>query len=350
MSTAVADKVTAPPAAQASDGKDLWAILAGLRALFAFVVLATHVNSFTPHAAWLMPVMHLGAFTAVVGFFVISGYSIAHSIALSQKGFYARRALRIYPLYLLGCILAVVPFYLIGHTINAGNGQTLHGPIDAKTLLGNMFFLDGFVCHWLISNGPVWTLAIEVFFYILAPLFHRMKTPLLLAIIVGSGGLYYLHDRFHVDMLTNARHGLAAAMLAWAWLLGFVFYRHRSEWWAQVTLIGLGTFLLSRFCEGGLYYALVMYSVSMFVIITAPGLTLTPRWRKYLTYGGELSYPLYILHYAVLVLLAASGIHRSAALYVCVTIIVAVAAYHLIDVPIRVRSRKPRPVITQVKP
>ena len=346
MSTAVAEKSVSTPVAKSSDSKDLWAILAGLRGLFALIVLATHVDQFVPHVHWLKPLVHLNGFAAVLGFFVVSGYSIAHSIELSRKGFYTRRAQRIYPLYLLSYLLALLPFYLVGHVLPSVPGVHIYGPPSMKNDLCNLFFLNGFVSDRFLTNAPMWTLSIEISYYVLAPIFWRLPSMALLGIIGISGGLYYMHDHFHINLMMDVKHGMPAAMLLWAWLSGFLFYRHRTNWWAQVGLIAIGTYLLSRFCQGDLDYAIVTYAVSMFVIITAPNLALTERWRKWLSYSGEISYPLYILHYPTLIWLAALGVHRSTIPYLIAPVIVSVAAYHLVDVPLRVRRRK-RPVISQ---
>ena len=338
MST-VALKTEASTAGVKSDSKDLWAVLAGLRGLFAFIVLAYHVKQFVPHSSWLNPVAHLSGFVAVVGFFVISGYSIAHSIEVKPQGFYLRRAERIYPLYLLSCLLALTPFFLFGHQIAAQPGYVAP---TFKTILGNLFFLNGVFCDRLTTNAPMWTLSIEVFFYVLAPLFRRMHTALLLGLIAVSSGMFYMHDRFHVTGLVDLHHGLAAAMLLWAWLSGFVFYRYRSEWRAQVGLMAIGTYLLSRFCPEGLNYGMVTYSVSMFAIITAPQLKLSPEWRNRLNYAGEISYPLYIVHFPILVILTLVRAPLNAVLFLIVPLLAAAATYHLIDQPFRARRSKSR--------
>src|SRR5262249_42092059 len=157
-------------------------------------------------------------FAAVIGFFVVSGYSIAHSIELSGKGFYFRRAQRIYPLYLFSYVLAILPFYLVGHTLQTVPGVTIHGPTSIKTDLCNLFFLNGFVSDRFLTNAPMWTLSIEVSYYVLAPIFQRLPSMALLAIIGVSSGLYYIHDHFHINMLMDVKHGMAAGMLLWAWL------------------------------------------------------------------------------------------------------------------------------------
>src|SRR6185369_5509062 len=51
----------------------------------------------------------------VILFFVLSGFSIAHSLSANtdMKAFYVRRAIRLYPPYVLGIIWAIVVFLII---------------------------------------------------------------------------------------------------------------------------------------------------------------------------------------------------------------------------------------------
>ncbi len=84
-------------------------VLDGLRGVAAFAVILDHVASETLRA--MLP----GRYLAVDFFFVLSGFVLAHAYGerlargLSPLGFLRLRLIRLYPLYLLGLVLALVP-------------------------------------------------------------------------------------------------------------------------------------------------------------------------------------------------------------------------------------------------
>jgi peptidoglycan/LPS O-acetylase OafA/YrhL len=106
-------------------------------------------------------------------FFVISGFLIGgilldhrHSAAL-LKTFYLRRALRIWPLYFLIVLLLLGPMYWMGFP-----AQSRYVPYWTYLVFGqNVWMSTGF---WaLFAFGPMWSIAIEEQFYVLAPLLVR---------------------------------------------------------------------------------------------------------------------------------------------------------------------------------
>lgn len=107
-----------------------------LRGIGALLVLAGHgADQFLYDGgemiglAWL--IMHSGAHTGVVAFFLVSGYVSAQSIEYSPAGFWARRAVRIVPPLLVCWLLS----------------------------------------SWWLGTpiGHFWTLIVEVICYLLAP-------------------------------------------------------------------------------------------------------------------------------------------------------------------------------------
>lgn len=102
----------------------------------------------------------------VVLFFILSGFSIAHSIKLSPNwyDFYKRRLVRLYPSYILSLIWAFIVFRLC--TSDGEFFQLSRSVFDDA----NFFFLN----FLYIPNGDLipqfWSLTHEVIFYILSPL------------------------------------------------------------------------------------------------------------------------------------------------------------------------------------
>lgn len=89
-----------------------WPVLGGLRFFLAWVVLCSHLRHSVPAGDLLMSFQNFNNFSAVLGFLLISGFSIAHSVSKATEGFYRRRFIRVYPLYLAAIIISIIPFFL----------------------------------------------------------------------------------------------------------------------------------------------------------------------------------------------------------------------------------------------
>jgi peptidoglycan/LPS O-acetylase OafA/YrhL len=63
----------------------LWPLLGGVRFLLALIVVGTHLIFFSPPCEWSHGLLNLSGFAAVLGFLIISGFSIAASYEKSRK-------------------------------------------------------------------------------------------------------------------------------------------------------------------------------------------------------------------------------------------------------------------------
>ena len=120
----------------------------------------------------------------VIVFFVLSGFSIAHSLRNSTKPvpFYKRRFIRLYPPYITALLWAMLVFGIIKLLLPHFVDGTYHTPtfdrleasrqlFNWKVILQNLVYLprlDGLL-------GPFWSLTQEVIFYFLAPFLFRSK-------------------------------------------------------------------------------------------------------------------------------------------------------------------------------
>lgn len=132
---------------------------------------------------WLNLTDEFGANYAVPLFFLISGYCIHLSNLkylkagkkLPLKEYYKRRLLRIYPPYCIAVIFSV--------SVNLVTGY-LAKP-DINDLLIHLFSLQGFtVSYFNTINVVLWTITIELAFYLIYPFFYylRLKRSLLFAL------------------------------------------------------------------------------------------------------------------------------------------------------------------------
>jgi hypothetical protein len=93
---------------------DKWSILAGVRFLLASIVAFNHLAEYVSLGHFRFIPM-FGAFEAILGFLLISGYSIASSYVQQPRGFLYRRAKRIYPVYLVAIAATIVVTLTVGH-------------------------------------------------------------------------------------------------------------------------------------------------------------------------------------------------------------------------------------------
>ena len=118
----------------------------------------------------------------VIFFFVLSGFSIAHSLSGGSKyfEFIKKRGLRLYPTYLLGLIWAGIVLY----AVKEFRPEYYTGEVNQNNVLLERFknSKDYFTLNETINNliynpntksiiAPYWSLVYEVIFYLLAPLF-----------------------------------------------------------------------------------------------------------------------------------------------------------------------------------
>ena len=300
--------------------------LNGLRAIAVLMVLLTHFKEVTPH--WMWKVLHQGRF-GIYLFFVLSGFLITR-ILLAEKhkpayfrNFYARRTLRIFPLYygvlalyfwvLLPIfptpnILADAPYqgWLWGYSYNI-----------LMAIKGKYFFSS----DWM-GFGHFWTLAVEEQFYLVWPfivLALRREslvklciaivalTPILRLVFYAAGANPYWYTMFTLCQMDSLALG---AILACFESSGRLIRLIPLARWVAV---GLGVMLIicSFFRPQSptttlpiiVYHGAVALLFGAIVALAACGAF---RWleNRVLREVGQKSYGMYVFHVPLLVLAA----------------------------------------------
>ena len=204
-------------------------------------------------------------------FFLVSGYSIAASLRRYPTGFYTRRLLRIYPIYLLTIVCAFILERAINGDLVMPGDEVFH-PSGIWVAIANLFFLQTFIVKPIGFDIPVWSLAIEVAYYLAAPFLARLPKWTVLALIGVSavsfasprngaaGPIYYLFT--HFNMLTYA----------WAWMMGFYFYTSR-HWAIVIGFAALGSVVirLNTYLNPEPYAVATYLGALALVVIAAEG-------------------------------------------------------------------------------
>jgi len=307
--------------------KASWEILAILRFFLSFIVLSGHFIWFTGHDGWIESLDAFGGVAAVVGFLLISGYSIAASFEREADGFYRRRFLRVYPLYFCAVTFAfALEIFTSGH---------LHLPgreIDSlgwTTAAGNLLFLQTFAIKPIQFDGPVWSLAIEAFYYLLAPLFARLDRRSLLTLVSISIFCYALPKHNDWGLAYFALSKFNALNYLWCWLLGFLLWREPSPLVVGFALIGVPLMVFGANTPQPL--AVVTYAITLSALIFARRVAIPAAMKSFANYLGDVSYPLYVFHLPALILGYAVLQLRSSYALVPLAVGISIIALHLVD-------------------
>jgi peptidoglycan/LPS O-acetylase OafA/YrhL len=221
-------KDSVPPASSLAKGEAKMPALDGIRGLAIILVLLIHLQQTGAVPAryhLLNTLMHAG-WCGVDLFFVLSGFLITLGL-LESKGadnyfssFYMRRILRIFPLYYLVLLLAIVASRLLaGHeprgAIFVGYLGQPDGPLFPSALgwLSHVFYVQNWWMPFAEPHsrnvlGHFWSLAVEEQFYLVWPLCVYLLPRRQLAIVAVAICTAVLALRF---LLAN--HGVPSEMI-----------------------------------------------------------------------------------------------------------------------------------------
>jgi peptidoglycan/LPS O-acetylase OafA/YrhL len=196
-----------------------WELLSITRFMLAFIVMAVHLSSID-HTHFLTWASYFGGFESVLGFLLISGFSIGKSISKNKESYFKRRIARIYPVYLASLATALML------TFSGLNLSIL--PILGLNLIFAMqiFTINSF-------GLPTWTLALEVWLYAIAPLLLKLSYKQLNLIIYSSFLLYCVYTcgrtLYHWPYYFGTLYGINFFILAYVWIAGFALAKYPEK-------------------------------------------------------------------------------------------------------------------------
>jgi peptidoglycan/LPS O-acetylase OafA/YrhL len=304
--------------------------LDGLRGIAIILVMLHHFTFIRPSAGidLLIGSVLFFCWTGVDLFFVLSGFLIT-GILLDTRGseryftnFYARRTLRIFPLYYLVLVLAffVLPQFPAAHAVVLGQEQPVAVPPQWPywLYLTNFSIAEGGWAHGWVDVA--WSLAIEEQFYLVWPLMiwlcpPRLVAPLCAAILIAQPVARVYARAIEMPVLS-------VYVLPWFRLDGFALgallaFAHRRgllpslDRWVPVvviagvagiigcTIMGGHTWWWNRWMQQYGYSLIAIVGGAMLVsAINRPADSVWPRMLStgWLRAFGKYSYGMYLIH------------------------------------------------------
>jgi peptidoglycan/LPS O-acetylase OafA/YrhL len=274
----------------------------------------THASLASPGtiAAWLTLPVAWGS-AGVPIFFVISGYCIHRSGAarllanpgfqLDAKQFWLRRFVRIYPV-----LLAALALTFVADSISLTMTPVSHKILDIgpQAFLVNLLSLQGVAGKTYGSNGALWTLSLEVQFYLLYPLLFAARRRFGFNAVLAAVAAINV-----ISALTLAPHDIVFFTSYWfSWMLGAWIAEARlrgSEGfrfaWPAAAVFAVAGCAAFHFGQYGAFQlwacAFACYLVKALARPLASGGVLLPLFSKL----GDFSYSLYLIHLPLFVLL-----------------------------------------------
>jgi peptidoglycan/LPS O-acetylase OafA/YrhL len=333
-----------------------------LRFLLALSVIASHASGLgipmpekNPFNLWGMYL--IDGRQSVALFFIISGFYMAMVLNTKYQNntlrFYGNRFLRLWPTYIVVLILACV-FTPVGSTIlklTADCGLM----VKAYVWLSNIFIL-GTDSFWLLSldnchlhylpafinpnsngssllvNQPAFSISMEMVFYLMAPFILKSIKKVWIYFGIGVVYFYYIELSNNVNLVTTY-HLLPSSFVYFA--LGALAWHY-----SQIKNFELTDKKVLLLFAGCLALTFVYTLFPMIIILTftimVPRLFELTKHSKIDRLIGELSYPLYIVHFPVLVYLWGVGLKQQNLGIVCfgITLVISIAIHFIIERPV----------------
>lgn len=364
-----------------ADTKPHYELLDGLRGVAALLVVFYHIFegfSFAGGGTLITVINH--GYLAVDFFFILSGFVIGYAYddrwkkSLTLKGFFKRRLIRLHPMIVMGAVIGCLTFFIQGGV--KWDGTQVATSAVMLALLLAMFFIPAYPGagydvrgngEMFSLNGPSWSLFFEYIGNILYALFiHRLSNKALtvLVILLGLGLSWFaLSDVVGYGMIgvgwtldgLNFWGGMLRMLFPFT--LGMLISRNfrpfkvRGAFWI-CSVILLVLFCVpyigghSPVCLNGVFEMVCIVVIfPMLVFLGASGQTTDKRSTRICKFLGDISYPLYAIHYPLMYLFYAWLIENKlytlgetwpmAALVYFGSIVLAYLCLKLYDEPVR---------------
>lgn len=312
-------------AAAFADTKPHYHLLDGLRGVAALVVICYHIGEDFATNCLTQCVNH--GYLAVDFFFMLSGFVIGYAYddrlkTMCIMAFVKRRVIRLHPMVAIGALLGGLLFYAQG-TEYLKVSDVPVALLAFATLL-NLFLVPAWggvevrgFGEIFPLNGPTWSLFFEYIanlLYVLA--IRKLSTRWLAMLVFAAGGALfgYAITNEYGNLgagWTFANYGFWGGLLRVMFafpaglLLSRVFRKWRVRgafWWCALAIVAVTAAPriggADRIWANGIYEALcVLLVFPLVVCLGASGQTTGALSTRICNFLGDISYPLYIVHY-----------------------------------------------------
>ena len=308
-----------------TDTKSHYDLLDGLRGVAAITVVWFHIFEAFATSHLDQRINH--GYLAVDFFFILSGFVIGYAYddrwgKMKTKDFIKRRVIRLHPMVVMGAIIGAVMFYWQGCPVWGVSKVTI-GALFMATFINALLLpaTPGTEIRGLGEmyplNGPGWSLFFEYIGNILYALFiHKFSTRVLavLVFLAGCGLALFAIGGPYGDIcagfsLTGTEFTAGSLRLLFSFSAGLLLFRifkpvkvKGAFWICSLSIIAL----LSVPRLGGAEYLWMngVYDTVCFAVffpflvyLGASGKSTDKYTTRICKFLGDISYPLYMVHY-----------------------------------------------------
>ena len=368
--------------------------LTSLRGLAAILVILLHFNVFCfALAPWDSPLDHFiqKGYLWVDFFFLLSGFIMMHvysesfgnSIKNNFKTFMRSRFARIYPLHLFS-FLCMVAFYFwyranfILYPVDYTNTFNINGILTNLLLIQSMH-----VSNTLPWDSASWSISVEWWMYVVFPFllipFRRITDwkKIFIFFSVIAGYLFVIYYLYPISTITNGtlepsvKHTLDVTYdfgfvrCFFGFLFGMLLYElYRISWGKKYLnknitwLLTMALAIIVMTVSMPDFIPIIVFAAIILVSVYTEGVGKKLLGLKPLTYLGDISYSLYLMHLPIMFFLinylkvkkfpniqlenlSWPTAWLYASIYLAIVIAVSTLTYYLIEVPMRKKLNQP---------
>ena len=315
-----------------ADTKPHYHLLDGLRGVAALMVIWYHVFEGYAFAGGTTIDTFNHGYLAVDFFFILSGFVIGYAYDdrwgknFTMKDFIKRRLIRLHPMVIMGAVVGAITFYIQGSV--QWDGTHIGKSMVMLSLLCTIFFIPampgvGYEVRgngeMFPLNGPCWSLFFEYIGNILYALFiRRLSNKALTIVVVLLGVALASFAIFNVSGYGNIGVGWTLdgvnfigglLRMLFPFSMGMLLSRNfkpmklRGAFWI-CTLVMIALFAVpylegtESICTNGIYEAFcIIIAFPILLWIGASGTTTDKKSTQICKFLGDISYPIYVIHY-----------------------------------------------------
>lgn len=315
-----------------ADTKPHYHLLDGLRGVAALMVIWYHVFEGYAFAGGTTIDTFNHGYLAVDFFFILSGFVIGYAYDdrwgknFTMKDFIKRRLIRLHPMVIMGAVVGAITFYIQSSV--QWDGTHIGISMVMLSLLCTIFFIPampgvGYEVRgngeMFPLNGPCWSLFFEYIGNILYALFiRRLSNKALTIVVVLLGVALASFAIFNVSGYGNIGVGWTLdgvnfigglLRMLFPFSMGMLLSRNfkpmklRGAFWI-CTLVMIALFAVpylegtESICTNGIYEAFcIIIAFPILLWIGASGTTTDKKSTQICKFLGDISYPIYVIHY-----------------------------------------------------